>query len=170
MDSTVRLGPLKFSLRATIDHHGPCIHSGHYTASINCCEKHSIATITQLRSLELLTAKTPRLHMLYDTNWHMIFGLIHWHIHALDGPDGLFHTCIPCTVISIWVTGGVYFYVSEYCMSEVKQTLLCCYHVRWYPLLCKSNNTTHVRHCANECLSSIRTCLERMNLGYHWIN
>ena len=38
MDTTVRLGPLKFSLRATIDHHGPSIHSGHYTASINCCK------------------------------------------------------------------------------------------------------------------------------------
>ena len=70
MDTTVRLGPLKFSLRATIDHHGPCIHSGHYTASIICCKKkHSIATITQLRSLELLTAKTPRLHMLCYMNW-----------------------------------------------------------------------------------------------------
>ena len=39
MDTTVRLGPLKFSLRATIDHHGPSIDSGHYTASINCCKK-----------------------------------------------------------------------------------------------------------------------------------
>ena len=39
MDTTVRLGPLKYSLRAPIDHHGPSIHSGHYTASINCCEK-----------------------------------------------------------------------------------------------------------------------------------
>ena len=38
MDTTVRLGPLKFSLRATIDHHGPSMHSGHYTASINCCK------------------------------------------------------------------------------------------------------------------------------------
>ena len=37
MDTTVRLGPLKFSLRATIDQHGPSIHSGHYTAFINCC-------------------------------------------------------------------------------------------------------------------------------------
>ena len=34
----VMLGPLKFSLRASIDHHGPSIHSGHYTASINCCK------------------------------------------------------------------------------------------------------------------------------------
>ena len=71
MDTTVRLGPLKFSLRATIDHHGLSIHSGHYTASINCCKKHSTATITRLRSLELLTAKTPLLHMLYYMymNW-----------------------------------------------------------------------------------------------------
>ena len=38
MDTTVMLGPLKFSLRATINHHGPCIHSAHYTASINCCK------------------------------------------------------------------------------------------------------------------------------------
>ena len=51
----VRLGPLKFSLRATIDHHGPSIHY--------------ITTITQLRSLELLTAKTHLLHMLYYMNW-----------------------------------------------------------------------------------------------------
>ena len=33
------LGLLKCSLRATIDHHGPSIHSGHYTVSINCCKK-----------------------------------------------------------------------------------------------------------------------------------
>ena len=39
MDATVRPGPLKFSLRATIDRHGLSIHSGHYTASINCSKK-----------------------------------------------------------------------------------------------------------------------------------
>ena len=39
MDTIVRLGPLKISLRATIDHHEPSIHSGHYTAPINCCQK-----------------------------------------------------------------------------------------------------------------------------------
>ena len=60
MDTTVRLSTLKFSLRATIDH---------YTVSINCYKKHSIATITQLPSLELLTAKTLQLHMLYYMNW-----------------------------------------------------------------------------------------------------
>ena len=57
MNATVGPGPPKFSLRATIDHQGPSIHSGHYSAPISCCKKHSIATITQLRSLELVTAK-----------------------------------------------------------------------------------------------------------------
>ena len=69
MDTTVRLGPLKFSLRATIDHYGPSIHPGHYTASINCCKKHFIAMITQLQNLELLTAETLLLHMLFYMNW-----------------------------------------------------------------------------------------------------
>ena len=67
LDATVMLGPLKFNLQATIDHHGPSIDSGHYTASINCCKKHSIATITKLRSSELLI-KTPLLHILYYIN------------------------------------------------------------------------------------------------------
>ena len=39
LDATVMLGPLKFNLQATIDHHGPSIDSGDYTASINCCKK-----------------------------------------------------------------------------------------------------------------------------------
>ena len=39
LDATVMLSPLKFNLQATIDHHGPSIDSGHYTASINCCKK-----------------------------------------------------------------------------------------------------------------------------------
>ena len=68
LDTTVRLGPLKFNLQATIDHHGPSIDSGHYTASINCCKKKkSIATITKLRSLEL-PIKTPLLHILCYIN------------------------------------------------------------------------------------------------------
>ena len=59
----------RFRLRATIDHHGPSIHSGHYTASINCGEKHSIATITQLRSLELLTIKLIISSLYVNSNW-----------------------------------------------------------------------------------------------------
>ena len=67
MDTTVRLGPLKLSLRATIDHQGPSIHSGHYTASIKCCKM--TFDCNDHTSLELLTAKTPLLHMLYYMNW-----------------------------------------------------------------------------------------------------
>ena len=51
-----------------INQYGPkSIYSGHYTASIN--SKKSIATITQSRSLKLLTTKTILLHMLYYMNW-----------------------------------------------------------------------------------------------------
>ena len=93
---TVGLGPLKFSLRATIDHHGPSIHSGHYTASINCCKKkHSIATIPQLRSLELLMAKTPLLHVILyelidiwvlDSNRRVGVWSLPWRWHILSIP------------------------------------------------------------------------------------
>ena len=38
MDTAVMLGPLKFSLRATIDHHGPSIHSGNYNEPNKCCK------------------------------------------------------------------------------------------------------------------------------------
>ena len=38
MDITIVLGLHKFSLQATIDHHGPSMYSGNYTASINCCK------------------------------------------------------------------------------------------------------------------------------------
>ena len=36
MDTTVRLGPLKFSPRTTIDRHRQFTHSGHYAAYISC--------------------------------------------------------------------------------------------------------------------------------------
>ena len=35
----IKLGPFKFSLQASVDHHGYSMNSGHYTASINCCGK-----------------------------------------------------------------------------------------------------------------------------------
>ena len=68
MDTTVRLGPLKFSLWATIDHHGPSIHYGHYTASINCCNKTFYCNDHTIMEFGILTAKTPLLHMLYYMN------------------------------------------------------------------------------------------------------
>ena len=77
MDTTVRLGPLKFSLRATIDHHGPSIHSGHYTASINCCEKSNLLQQSHNYGVwnywwqELLYCICYTIWI----DWHMIFGL-----------------------------------------------------------------------------------------------
>ena len=37
LDLYIKLGPYKFSLQASVDHHGCSMNSGHYTASINCC-------------------------------------------------------------------------------------------------------------------------------------
>ena len=62
MHTTVRLGPRKFSLRATIDHHGPSIHPGHYTASINCCNYWQQKLIYCICYTIWI-------------DWHMIFGL-----------------------------------------------------------------------------------------------
>ena len=39
LDLYIELGPYKFSLQASVDHHGYSMNSGHYTASINCCGK-----------------------------------------------------------------------------------------------------------------------------------
>ena len=39
LDLYIKLGPFKFSLQASVDHHGYSMNSGHYTASISCCGK-----------------------------------------------------------------------------------------------------------------------------------
>ena len=67
LDTTVRLGPLKFNLQATIDHHGPLLIPVITLHLSIVAKKHSIATITKLRNLELLI-KTPVLHILYYKN------------------------------------------------------------------------------------------------------
>ena len=64
MDTTVMLGPLKFSLRGTIDHHEPSIHYGHYAASINCWKKNYCNDNT-IVEFEIIDSKNLPLHMLY---------------------------------------------------------------------------------------------------------
>ena len=69
--TTVRLGSLKFNLQATIDHHGPSIHSGHYTAPINCCKKiyYNDHTITEFGIIDTKISSTAYviLYELIDT-------------------------------------------------------------------------------------------------------
>ena len=58
LDTTVMLGPLKFSLRATIDHHGPSIHSGHLSivAKTFYCNDNTIAEFEIIDSKNSSTA------------------------------------------------------------------------------------------------------------------
>ena len=56
-DTTVMLGPLKFSLRATINHHWLSIHSGHYTTSTNCCKKTFYRNDNKITEFEIIESK-----------------------------------------------------------------------------------------------------------------
>ena len=57
MDAPVMLGPLKFSLRATIDHHRPSTHSGHYTASINSCKNIFYCNDNKITKFDIVDSK-----------------------------------------------------------------------------------------------------------------
>ena len=61
MDMTVVLGLHKFSLHTTIDHHGPSMYSGHYTASINCCKRTfycNDSKITEFKTIDTKNSST----------------------------------------------------------------------------------------------------------------
>ena len=58
MDMTLVLGLLyKFSLQATIDHHGPSMYSGRYTASINCCKRTLYCNDSRITEFEITDTK-----------------------------------------------------------------------------------------------------------------
>ena len=57
MDMTVELGLHKFSLQATIDHHGPSMYSGHYTASMNCCKRTFYYNDSKITEFEMIDPK-----------------------------------------------------------------------------------------------------------------
>ena len=116
MDTTVRLGPLKFSLRATIDHRGPSIHSGHYTASIKCCIKKTFYckdhTITEFGIIESKNSSTAYviLYALIDT-WFLdsnrrlgVWSLPwRWHIlHSIDNRSKNRHRNLWVGCVSSW--------------------------------------------------------------------
>ena len=57
MDMTVVLGLHKFNLQATIDHHGPSMYSGHYTASINCCKRTFYCNDNKITEFDMIATK-----------------------------------------------------------------------------------------------------------------
>ena len=57
MDMTVVLCLHKFSLQATIDHHGPSMYSGHYTASIGCCKRTFYCNDSKITEFEMIDTK-----------------------------------------------------------------------------------------------------------------
>ena len=56
-DITVVLGYHKFSLQATIDHHGPSIYSGHYTTSVNCCNRTFYCNDNKITEFDMINTK-----------------------------------------------------------------------------------------------------------------
>ena len=57
MHMTVVLGLHKFSLQVTIDHHGPYMYSGHYTAFINCCKITFYCNDSKITEFEMIDTK-----------------------------------------------------------------------------------------------------------------
>ena len=57
MDMSVVLCLHKFSLQATINHHGPSMYSGHYTASINCCKRTFYCNDSKVTEFEMNDTK-----------------------------------------------------------------------------------------------------------------
>ena len=57
MDMTIVLGLHKFSLQATLDHHGPSMYSGHYTTSINCCKRKFYCNDSKITEFETIDTK-----------------------------------------------------------------------------------------------------------------
>ena len=95
MDTTIRLGPLKLSLQATIDHHGPSIDSGHYTASINCCKKTFYCNDHKITEFEITDKNSSTAYIvLYklidtwflDSNRRMGVWSLPWRWHILSFP------------------------------------------------------------------------------------
>ena len=69
IDNTFILGPYKFSVQATVDHHGNSIYCGHYTASVSSVEIHSIVTMIELHNAILLIHVIHQGHKYYCINW-----------------------------------------------------------------------------------------------------
>ena len=58
MDMTVALGLHKYNLQGTIDHHGPSMYSGHFTASINCCKRTFYCNDNKITEFDMVETQT----------------------------------------------------------------------------------------------------------------
>ena len=83
IDMTVVLGLHKFSLRATIDHHGPSLYWDHYTTPINSCKKYWYDR--KLQGLKWLIPKTPLWVGWCVSSWRPWFWPVYsiYHIHTI---------------------------------------------------------------------------------------
>ena len=91
MNMTVVLGLHKFSLQAIIDHHGPSMYSGHYTASIKCCKRTFYCKVTEFEILDTKYSSTAYVVMYTLIIWCFRtrsggceFWLLPWRWHILS--------------------------------------------------------------------------------------
>ena len=67
---TVVMDLHKFSLQASIDHHGPSMYSGHYTTHISCCKKPLCCNDSKIKEFEMIDTKN------FSTAYEVIYKLI----------------------------------------------------------------------------------------------
>ena len=94
----IKLGPYKFSLQATVDHHVYTMNSGPYTALINCCGKHFSVTIIEL--LDVIS-RIPMIHLL-----PIYFCTNSWNVRAAICLKGRLSLLALSSVYSLTVEDG----------------------------------------------------------------
>ena len=83
MDIIVVLGLHEFKLQATINHHGPSMYSGHYTASMNCCKGTFYCNDSKITEFEAIDTKNS------STAYVVMYNLLH-NGFGLEQEDGSF--------------------------------------------------------------------------------
>ena len=99
MDTTIMLGPLEFSLRASMDHHGSSIHFSHYIAFINCCKKIH-CNDNKITEFEIIDSKNS------STAYVILYEVIDWWILNSNRRVGVW--LLPCRwhILSIIIIAG----------------------------------------------------------------
>ena len=69
MDTTITLGPRKFSLQATAVHHRLSTYSGHYTNFVKCSEKISYCNYSKITEYEMMDTKNSSIVYVIIIDW-----------------------------------------------------------------------------------------------------